>query len=219
MTNQSSQGNGAGSEFEQVLALLQRYISPVNARSLLLRALQQHGISPAKLTRGDLAKCGSAFRRGVALFADPLRRDAALQEINAHCGTDAPEVRSCTLQIAAEFDIGKARAETRRICDAVGANAFTVQRVATIVSELARNMVLYATGGVVEVAVLNSPKRILVRATDYGSGIPNLEEVMSGRYRSKTGMGRGLLGTKRLADRFDISTGSTGTRVTAEVTI
>jgi serine/threonine-protein kinase RsbT len=42
---------------------------------------------------------------------------------------------------------------------------------------------------------------------------------MSGRYKSKTGLGRGLLGTKRLADRFEISTGKHGTRVVVEVAV
>ena len=40
---------------------------------------------------------------------------------------------------------------------------------------------------------------------------------MSGRYRSKTGLGRGLLGTKRLSDHFDVATGATGTLIVAEV--
>ena len=52
--------------------------------------------------------------------------------------------------------------------------------------------------------------RILVRATDTGTGIPNLDEDMSGKYRSTTGLGRWLLGVKRLADRFDIKTGKSG---------
>jgi serine/threonine-protein kinase RsbT len=41
--------------------------------------------------------------------------------------------------------------------------------------------------------------------------------VLSGEYRSKTGLGRGLLGTKRLADTFDIATSPNGTHILAEV--
>jgi len=40
---------------------------------------------------------------------------------------------------------------------------------------------------------------------------------MSGKYRSTTGLGRGLLGVKRLADRFTIKTGKGGTSIEAEV--
>jgi serine/threonine-protein kinase RsbT len=42
---------------------------------------------------------------------------------------------------------------------------------------------------------------------------------MGGQYQSRTGLGKGLLGTKRLADRFQITTGAQGTQVTAEVAL
>ena len=52
---------------------------------------------------------------------------------------------------------------------------------------------------------------------DGGPGILNLEEIMAGRYKSKTGMGRGLMGVKRLAERFKINPGPPGTRIEVEV--
>jgi serine/threonine-protein kinase RsbT len=92
--------------------------------------------------------------------------------------------------------------------------------VATIVSELARNIFMYTDGGTIDlVPTAEGPPRLLVRAVDRGRGIAHLDEVMSGRYRSKTGLGAGLLGTKRLVDRFEIETGPTGTRVEAEVAL
>ncbi len=207
-------------DFDKALALLERYLSPVNARALLLRAMNEQGLTPQRLSRKDLRKCSAAIRHGVSLFVDAKRRQMALQAISEFCGSDSLRPEACALQISAEADIGKARAEARRICDAAGASPFTMQKVATIVSELARNMVLYANGGQVEIVPLNSgSKRILVRAVDRGPGIPNLEEVLSGRYRSKTGLGRGLLGTKRLADRFEIASSISGTQVEVEVAV
>lgn len=207
-------------EFEKALEVLQRYISPVNARSLLLRALQQQGLPVANLTRDDLRKCGANLRRGIALFVDASRQEAALQEISYLCGAEPGSLETSVLHITVEADIGRARAEARRLCDALGASPFAMQKIATIVSELARNMVLYAGGGIIEIASANSqPKRVVVTGTDQGPGIPNLQEVLSGRYKSRTGLGRGLLGTKRLADRFDVWTGSDGTRVVAEVAV
>ncbi len=204
--------------FEKALAVLVQHISPVNARSLLLRALHEQRLTPRDLTKQDLSKCSVALRRGVALFVEPERRQAALRTIADLCGEDPTALDPCLLQITTESDIGKARAEARRICDAIGASPFVMQKIATIMSELARNMVLYAGGGVVEMIAMNTgQRRVLIRATDRGRGIPNLEEVMSGKYKSKTGMGRGLLGSKRLADRFDVSTGTAGTRVSLEV--
>jgi len=207
-------------EFEKALEVLQRYISPVNARGLLLRALKQQGVPAENLTRDGLRKCSENLRRGIALFVPPSRQDAALQDISALCGTNIQVPESAVLHVTKEADIGRARAEARRICDALGASPFAMQKVATIVSELARNMVLYAGGGIVEISSTNGEsKRVVVTGSDHGPGISNLNEIMSGRYKSRTGLGRGLLGTKRLADRFDVSTGQDGTRVVVEVAV
>lgn len=100
----------------------------------------------------------------------------------------------------------------------LGGSSLLAQRVSTTVSELARNLLLYAPGaGTIEVVPLTSPKAgILVRSVDRGPGIAALSDILAGRYQSKTGLGRGLLGVKRLSDRFDVTTGSAGTRVEAE---
>jgi serine/threonine-protein kinase RsbT len=74
---------------------------------------------------------------------------------------------------------------------------------------------MYTPGGTIELEPDHRDRapRLIVRAVDQGGGIGNLEEVMAGRYKSRTGLGAGLLGTKRLADRFRIDTGPHGTRI------
>jgi serine/threonine-protein kinase RsbT len=207
-------------EFQKALAVLERYISPFNARALLLRVLRDQRLSPETLTQRDLRKCSTALRQGVGLFVEANRRQNALSDISELCGSDSMKPQGCLVDIVTENDISRVRAEARRICDAIGTSAFTMQKVATIVSELARNMVLYANGGIMEIVPVSSgARRIVVRAIDKGPGIPDLTEVLSGRYKSRTGLGRGLLGTKRLADHFDVSTSPRGTLVTAEVTV
>ncbi|HEY6729266.1 MAG TPA: ATP-binding protein [Polyangiaceae bacterium] len=206
--------------YDGVLAVLQRYISPVNARALLVRALKEEGVSHQNLTPDGLRRCSGALRRGLGLFVSQSQREAALRDITEFCGSDSIAPAGCRLEIRQEMDIGRVRAEARRICGSMGTTSFVMQRVATIVSELARNMVLYANGGFVDIMPASSgPKRIVVRAEDRGSGIRNLDEIMSGRYKSRTGMGKGLLGTKRLADHFEIETNARGTRVVAEVKV
>ncbi|HEU5076286.1 MAG TPA: ATP-binding protein [Polyangiaceae bacterium] len=206
--------------FDGVLAVLQRFISPVNARALLMRVLKEEGVRPETLTPAVLRRCSGALRRGIGLFVPQSQREAAMREITEFCGSDSLKPVGCRLEIREEMDIGRVRAEARRICTTMGTTSFAMQRVATIVSELARNMVLYANGGVVEIVPANSgSKRIVVRAEDRGAGIRNLDEIMSGRYKSRTGMGKGLMGTKRLSDHFEIETNSRGTRVVAEVNV
>ena len=110
------------------------------------------------------------------------------------------------------------RLAARALCEVLGARRVVIQKVATVVSELARNIFMYATSGAIELVPGARPRpTLLIRATDEGPGIPHLEEVLSGRYRSRTGLGAGLVGTRRLVDRFEIETGPTGTRIEAGV--
>ncbi len=212
-------------QFDQTLKTLEGFLSPAVARALLTRVARDHGATANTLTKADLARMGEALRRGVAMFIDARRRDEADRIIAAHCGGEAlPD--GVSLSITGEFEIGKIRAETRRVCTNCGANAFAMQKVATVVSELARNMVLYAGGGHLDVTAKRAgnrngqaPFRIVVVATDRGPGIPNLQEILAGNYQSRTGLGRGLLGTKRLAEHFDVRTGPDGTRIVAEIAL
>ena len=49
--------------------------------------------------------------------------------------------------------------------------------------------------------------------------IEGLDRILAGQYRSKTGLGKGLSGVKKLASRFDVATGHQGTRVEAVITL
>ena len=123
-----------------------------------------------------------------------------------------------SVSIRTEQDISQARVMARTMCENAKARSFVAQKVATVVSELARNIVSYTPGGAIELTMsTDGHAKIFVRATDTGAGIANLDEVLSGRYRSSTGLGRGLLGVKRLADRFNVKTGRSGTQIEAEV--
>lgn len=208
------------SEFERILAVLERYIPSASARALLIRAAREHGCSPERLGRDEVRRCSASIWRRAAHFINPEQRQAAMQDIGRACGSNSLKPGGCAMQIEQELDIGRARAEARRICEAAGATGFAMQKVATIVSELARNMVLYANGGELEILWKNmGAERIVVRASDNGPGIRNLDEILSGRYKSKTGLGRGLFGTKRLADDFEISSSASGTKVVVEVAL
>jgi serine/threonine-protein kinase RsbT len=74
------------------------------------------------------------------------------------------------------------------------------------VSELARNIFLYAGTGQVAVRAVEEPGRtgIEIVCEDQGPGIANLEVVMQDGYSTSRGMGMGLPGARRLMDEFDI---------------
>lgn len=109
----------------------------------------------------------------------------------------------------------QARQRTREIAEQLGFDAQDRARLATAVSEIARNAFQYAQGGTVEFSVAGEPQTFLIRIQDRGGGIPHLEDVLAGRYTSDTGMGLGIVGTRRLMDLFEIeSLPGQGTTVT-----
>lgn len=207
-------------ELDEVIRALDPYLSQPNARALLHKALRQVNLSPDKFSRSDLRRIVPHLERGLTLFLGKMEGERALKDLNALAGSDQTSIQPITVRIESESDISTARANARRICTEMGATSLVTQKVTTIVSELARNIVSYTKGGSVDVTPsLGRDRKITVRSTDSGPGIPHLNVVMSGNYQSKTGLGKGLFGTRRLADHFNITTGPAGTTIVAEVRV
>jgi serine/threonine-protein kinase RsbT len=214
-------------ELRDIVAFLERYLSPLNVRAMLSRALRERNVSADRFQPSDLSKISPNLQRGLGLFLTGSERNKALKELGELCelserggARNTPRLAPSRVSIDSEEDISRARHEARRLCELTGTTSLMLQKVTTIVSELARNIVSYATSGEVEITVQTTPtRRISITASDNGPGIPNLPEILAGRYRSKTGLGRGLLGTKRLADDFDVVTGGMGTVVRVEVAL
>ena len=125
--------------------------------------------------------------------------------------------RILNLSIGTELDVVGARQRAREIAVLCGFGLQDQVRIATSVSELARNVYNYAYGGKVEFSIEDaaSAQAFQIRVSDQGPGIGNLELILSGGYRSQTGMGMGILGSQRLMDRCDIDTGpGRGTTIT-----
>lgn len=122
-----------------------------------------------------------------------------------------------TVALRSEPDVVVARQRARQLARHLGFESQDQARIATAVSEIARNTVQYAGQGRIEFQLegRTPPLLLVMRVSDQGPGIPHLESVLSGRYVSKTGMGLGLLGARRLMDHFDLrSAAGEGTTVT-----
>ncbi|TWI58660.1 signal transduction histidine kinase [Pseudomonas duriflava] len=124
-----------------------------------------------------------------------------------------------SLRIENEQDIVWCRQRAKQIADWVGLPRLDQIRIATAVSELARNIYQYAQQGRFSFYLMPNGKGQLhglrFVAQDNGKGIPHLDEILGGTYVSSTGMGVGLRGAQRLMDDFDITTSSEGTRISA----
>ncbi len=120
------------------------------------------------------------------------------------------------LEVRLEQDIVLARQRARQIADLLGFDAGEQTRIATAVSEIVRNAYSYGGGGRVTFSVEGDrpPQALLVHVRDDGPGIADLPRILAGRYTSTTGMGMGIVGARRLMDRFEIeSSPAGGTRV------
>lgn len=111
--------------------------------------------------------------------------------------------------VGTELDVVAARQRAREIAVLCGFGMQDQVRIATTVSELARNVYNYAQGGKIEFSIVDvgAAQALQIVISDQGPGIGNLDLILSGNYQSQTGMGMGIIGARRLMDRCDIDTG------------
>ncbi|HVG23602.1 MAG TPA: ATP-binding protein [Thermoanaerobaculia bacterium] len=116
-----------------------------------------------------------------------------------------------------EYDLVAARRRARQIASLLGFDDQDQTRIATVASEISRNALRYGGGGRIEFGIDRSDgsdAALSMTVSDRGPGIPNLDDVLSGRYQSQSGMGVGLVGARRLMDDLQIHTApGTGTTV------
>jgi serine/threonine-protein kinase RsbT len=196
-----------------LLGVLVRYVSSINAAGMLRRAMRDAHLNSDRVGDRDLPRVIKTLTSGMRLFVDETRRQQLSDELNALVAAGPTRM---SFEIADEKAAALARTQARVLCEQVGARALDCQKVATAVSELARNIVSYAGRGQIELELLKDPERMRVCAVDSGPGIRDLPAVLGGTYRSKTGLGRGLLSVKGMALRFEITSSASGTRVEFE---
>ncbi|KMY33980.1 serine/threonine protein kinase [Lysinibacillus xylanilyticus] len=126
-----------------------------------------------------------------------------------------------SVEIITEWDIVEARQLGRDEAKALGFDTVDQARITTAISELARNIYLYARIGVIEIERVetdaDTEKKIIVIATDQGPGIEDVRKVMEDGYSTSGGLGAGLPGVNRLMDNMVIqSVMGKGTTIRAE---
>jgi|SRR5690554_3275006 len=120
-----------------------------------------------------------------------------------------------SVPISKEWDIVGARQTGRNIAKEIGFGTVDQARIATAISELARNIYLYAGKGIVSFEVLEERSMIGLKivAEDAGPGINDIGKAMQDGFSTSGGLGAGLPGVKRLMDRFDIMSSNQGTKI------
>jgi serine/threonine-protein kinase RsbT len=221
---------------EEVVDALKQYFSAPIARALLTSTLRRAKIDPASLEAKTIPGIITALAGALPMYiADEGRRGECLDRLRrlvpepeaGVVAAPAPKVApplparsnglaaaSTVIQVATADDVTNACDVGRDLARQVGFANVLQTKIATAIAELARNILLYAISGEVRIAAIGLPRRgVEIAAIDEGPGIEDLELVMGGTYRSRTGMGLGLRGSKRLMDTFEIETSPKGTRV------
>ncbi len=119
--------------------------------------------------------------------------------------------------IEKEQDVVPYRNRVKEHAVKIGMSLVNQTKLITAASELVRNMLKYAGGGVTTIEVVSKGRENGVRLIfeDKGPGIPDIAQAMKDGFSTGKSLGLGLPGAKRLASEFDIkSTVGKGTTVT-----
>jgi serine/threonine-protein kinase RsbT len=113
-------------------------------------------------------------------------------------------------------DIITARQQGRALAAQLGFSSADQTLIATAISEMARNILVYAKEGEIILRPEQDGRSALVIiAQDEGPGIPDINRALQNGYSTSGSLGVGLPGTKRIMDDFTIvSEVGKGTTVT-----
>jgi len=112
------------------------------------------------------------------------------------------------VEIVIEEDVVAARQAARQAVVKKGFSLVEQTRIIMAVSELARNIFLYAVRGWMEyheVSDHGGNKGLEFVFQDYGPGIRDIDLAMTPGYSTGNGLGLGLSGARRLMDEFTIT--------------
>jgi anti-sigma regulatory factor (Ser/Thr protein kinase) len=120
------------------------------------------------------------------------------------------------MEIRNSEDLPFARRRVGILAAKLGFTSTQQVQISTAVSEIVRNVLLYAKKGHLQARWTS--KGMLIHVTDEGPGIPveTLGKLEAGTYKSKTGLGRGIIGAKKLMDRFTLMSVGSGTQIFME---
>jgi serine/threonine-protein kinase RsbT len=108
--------------------------------------------------------------------------------------------------VSSDADVVEAREKGRELSAQLGFSSIDLTLIVTAISEVARNILLYATEGEIVLSLEQDDGHsgIVVVARDEGPGIPDVELAMRDSFSTGNGLGLGLPGARRLMDEFQI---------------
>jgi serine/threonine-protein kinase RsbT len=127
----------------------------------------------------------------------------------ASIGQDAQRIR-----VGREVDVERAVRTARTTADRLGFDRIGAESVALAASELARNLLRYATDGVLTIREI-ADRGLEIESADAGPGIADVTAALAGHRSTGRGEGNGLGAVRRLMSEFEISSSPAGTSIRA----
>ncbi|HEU5260418.1 MAG TPA: anti-sigma regulatory factor [Gemmatimonadales bacterium] len=109
--------------------------------------------------------------------------------------------------ITCDLDVVTARQKGREVAAGAGFSSGDQTVIAAAISEIARNIIMYAKRGEIALSVVTNGDRqgVVVVARDQGPGIRDVERALQDGHSTSGGLGLGLPGARRLMDDFDVA--------------
>ena len=122
-----------------------------------------------------------------------------------------------SLPIRRQADVERARRAARSFAQQLGFAPADCEVIVLATSELATNLIRYATGGTVGLSAVDGARgrSMQVESRDNGPGIANTAQAMADGFSTGGGLGNGLPAVRRLMDTFALTTGPEGTTIVA----
>lgn len=209
----------------QIFDVMKGYVGTIVARSIIQTAATNASVELTEISDEDLERMLPGLENGIRAFnSDAAQINECMSQLSGLASKTITPVDDVGfagtsrmhVDINEEYDVVIARGHARNISQRAGFTMSEQVKVTTVASELARNIVQYVGTGCMEMISLETPKPgIEIRAIDKGHGIPNLDAILAGDYVSRTGMGMGLVGARRLMDEFSVRTDPSGTEIVA----
>jgi len=123
------------------------------------------------------------------------------------------------IPIKTESDLLFARQKAKEMMKEMGFGSADQTRMATAISELARNVLKYAGEGSCSIydELDDGEMALKVVVEDNGPGISDIGQAMEDGFTTGNGLGAGLPGAKRLVNNFDIASEPGYTKITLEI--
>jgi serine/threonine-protein kinase RsbT len=123
------------------------------------------------------------------------------------------------IPIKTESDLLFARQTAKEMMKEMGFGSADQTRMATAISELARNVLKYAGQGSCSIHEEQDEREMAIKVVveDNGPGIGDINQAMEDGFTTGNGLGAGLPGARRLVNNFDIASEPGYTKITLEI--